>query len=175
MERRDNSEESKERNRNPRNLVLRLSQDHTRFLDKTLPGLRSLAAASGNLPMARFLENLSDELLIHFRTEERLVFPLILSRLEHSSQAIEPALRLACDHMRDDHRTHMRHLNVLHAFHDQIDSETENGSELCEMLQGFCLELEEHSELENKILFRCWPMVEDELRSFPDRKHGNTD
>ena len=161
------SEKSKQKPQSMPDLVSKLSRDHSRFLENLLPGLRSLAVQSHNYTLARFLENMSDELLIHFRMEERLVFPLILSRLEHTSQAIEPALRLACDHMREDHRTHMKHLKVLQAFRDQIARESANKTEsgLYVLLETFCAELQEHSDLENKTLFRSWPMLEDQ--TFP--------
>ncbi|MEQ8351917.1 MAG: hemerythrin domain-containing protein [Leptospiraceae bacterium] len=145
-------------------LVEKLCEEHTRFLKQTLPELQELAFEIQNPPLVRFLENLSDELHVHFRMEERLVFPLILSRLDHPGQAIEPALRLACDHMREDHRTHMKHLQVLQAFRQQLDESRYDAhrSALNDTLEKFCLEIENHCDLENKWLFHYWPMLEDE-------------
>ena len=56
-----------------------LKAQHTDFLDSDLPELQELAHLLADRPLERFLENMAEELAIHFRTEEKVVFPVLES------------------------------------------------------------------------------------------------
>lgn len=133
-----------------------LTVDHEYFLQAAIPELEKWALNRSNGPLRQFLQNLHDELLIHFRMEERLVFPVILSSLDGAG-AMAAALRLACDHMRDDHRSHLRHILVLQEF----QRTGKQGGKLEEMLEEFCSSMRFHADLENRRLFQNWAMLQD--------------
>ncbi|MCB1166690.1 MAG: hemerythrin domain-containing protein [Leptospiraceae bacterium] len=132
-----------------------LKAQHTDFLDSDLPELQELAHLLADRPLERFLENMAEELAIHFRTEEKVVFP-VLESMSGQHNALDPALRIASDHMREDHRSHFRHLRVLRAFQEELEQQGARGmrQHLCLRLNDFCNRMQLHATWENRRIFR---------------------
>lgn len=137
-------------------LIAYLRRDHQRFLGKDLTRMRELAEALGMAPLHAFLSTMDSELRGHFRMEETIVFPVIEVMKNKEAGELHPALEYACRHMKADHLLHERHLQVLHSFTSQID--TQQGSELSipllNLMDDFASEMELHLKLENNFLFQ---------------------
>ena len=136
-------------------LVKYLITDHETFLVKRLPRMKELAGQAEHKPLAQFLETLDTELKGHFRTEETIVFPVLVS-LEHEDPgSLKQALQYACRHMEADHSMHERHLRLLAAFQHELEDELDRPEvlPLIHSLDDFARYMYLHMNIENRFLF----------------------
>lgn len=136
-------------------LVDHLKKDHRRFLETVLPGIEELSRAIERRPLTRFIESMTSELVGHFRTEESIVFPVLISMQNQNPGALSAALQYACRHMKHDHAMHERHLKTLAAFQNELEPDRDNGNilPLINMLDDFTRHMYLHMSIENRFLF----------------------
>ncbi|MCB1137351.1 MAG: hemerythrin domain-containing protein [Leptospiraceae bacterium] len=137
-------------------LVQYLQSDHQRFLEEELPRLHSLANAVKRKSLIQFLDSMRTELQGHFKTEENIVFPVLISMENQDPGPLEPALLYACRHMKSDHRMHEKHLKTLAAFQNEMDEDRDNPVvlPLVNALEDFGRRMLLHLTIENRFLFK---------------------
>ncbi|MBI40763.1 MAG: hypothetical protein CMF59_14285 [Leptospiraceae bacterium] len=137
-------------------LVKYLVADHEDFLIKRLPKMRENAINAEHEPLTQFIATLDAELRGHFRTEENIVFPVLVS-LEHEDPgSLTEALQYACRHMESDHNMHERHLRLLAAFQHELEDKLDRPEvlPLIHCLDDFGRQMYLHMNIENRFLFK---------------------
>ena len=85
-------------------LVQYLVKDHETFLKMELPRMQDSARKASHGPLTQFVETLNAELRGHFKTEENIVFPVLVSMEHKDPGSLQQALQYACRHMESDHQ-----------------------------------------------------------------------
>ena len=137
-------------------LVKQLISDHETFLKKSLPAMHESARLAEHEPLIQFVKTLDTELRGHFRTEENIVFPVLVS-LEHEDPgSLKQALQYACRHMEADHSMHEKHLRLLAAFQHELEDQMERPEvlPLIHCLDDFARRMFLHMNIENRFLFK---------------------
>lgn len=137
-----------------REVVEVLIEQHKIFLTQSLPQIKHFSRELEMNALLQFTMNLTDELGSHFRSEEKIIFPLVIALEKSQNTGIQSSLDMIYKHMEQDHRVHMKQLSVLKAFRDELqrsEGESDSKMHLADHLKIFSLALTMHSQWENKL------------------------